>query len=304
MQYLIVKSSTWDMDGRCRIQGFMNGMSALDPEARFATLLNAFEVHEWEELVHQFIEPDHPRLAYEWADIFVDLGGSCQGNDPDRLRYLKECRKQEIPYVYGAATFRSPDSKLVQGVPAVARGAYSAMQYLASAQQEARIGADLAFLVEPRAWNKEQDPAKEFERSYTTHPTMNPTRMISQIRGGRDEADVQLVLRRDREGFIYEPKMHDNIKRICMNPEAMFGLIHTLREVHTARYSVAVPAVLYDIATYNYAQYKTPFRDLERLRHLDWEEVHELAMVTPKLVEEVLSGKTRDNSGDEEVGEG
>jgi hypothetical protein len=289
MQYLIVKASTWDMDGRCRIQGFMNGMRALDPEARFSTLLNNFEVHAWEDIVHQFIDPDHPRLAYEWADIFVDLGGFCGGSDPDRIRYLKECREQEIPYVYGAATFRSPEPELVKGVPAVARGAYSAMQYMASAQQEARIGADLAFLVEPKAWNKEQDPAKAFRRSYTTHPTMNPSRMISQIREGSDETEVQLVLRRDREGFIYEPKMHDNIKRICMKPEAMFGLIHTLQEVHTARYSVAVPAVLYDIATYNYAQYKAPFRDLERLRYLDWEEMHELAMVTPKLVEEVLS---------------
>lgn len=294
MQYLIVKASTWDMDGRCRIQGFMNGMRALDPEARFATLLNAFEVKDWPDLVHQFIDPDHPRLAYEWADIFVDLGGSCQDKDPDRLRYLKECREQEIPYVYGAATFRSPNSELVQGVPAVARGAYSAMQYLASAQQEARIGADLAFLVEPKAWNEAQDPEKEFRRSFTTHPQINPSKMVPGIREGNDETDVQLVLRRDREGFIYEPKLHGNIKRICMKPEAMFGLIYTLKEVHTARYSVAVPAVLYDIATYNYAQYKTPFRDLERLRHLDWEEIHELAMVTPKLVEEVLNANRSD----------
>lgn len=277
----------------------MNGMGALDPEAEYATLLHKFEVYEWDALVHQFIDPDHPRLAYEWADIFVDLGAYCQGQDPNRMRHIAEARKRKIPYVYGATTFRDPDPDLVKDIPAVARGNYSALQYAASARQECRTGADVAFLVEPKAWNKDYNPDKEYRRSYTTHPHINPAIMVPGIRDGDDSKSIQLVLRRDREGFIYEPKLHDNIARICMKPEAMFGLVHTLQEVHTARYSVAVPAVLYDIPLFHYSRYKAPFRDLERMRHLEWEEIYELAMVTPKLVEEVLY----DNRSKQEVGQ-
>jgi hypothetical protein len=271
----------------------MNGMSNLDPEAAFATLLPEFESHKWDALAYQFIEPDHPRLAYEWADILVDLGGFCEGSDPDRTRYLEESRKQEVPYVYGATSFRKPDPELVKGVQAVARGHHSAMHYLARSGGEAAIGGDLAFLVEGVRWNKEEDPEKMYSRSFTVDPIISARRMVPQI-NPLEEVDIQLVLRRDREGFLYEPQIHPDIRRICLRPEIMFGLVQSLKEVHTARYSVAVAAVLYDIPTWYYGRHRTIYNELESFRIKEWPEIEELAMQTPKLVEEVLNANRSD----------
>jgi hypothetical protein len=269
------------------IQGFMSGMNRLDKAAKYSALVPKAEHQEWVKLEHQFFHETQTIQAFEWADIVIDLGSILIGFDQRRFNYISSCRKLDKPYMYGATYFMAPDPRITKDIPAVATGPSSALFFEGATGKLPVIGACVSFLVEPKEWapNKE---GKDYVRSFTTHIAHPYDRMTLQGPGaGRN--DVQLILRRDKNNEILEPKLPE-IKRVCLKPRVLFGLVQTLEEIHTCRYHLAVPAVLYERPLFSYNRNKARFRELEEQRGKTWPEIKELAMKTCNLAWELVGG--------------
>ena len=158
MKYLLARTSTWDMAGRCMIQGFMSGMNQLDKAAKYSALVPKTEHQEWVKLEHQFLHETQTVQAFEWADIVVDLGSIVYGFDQRRFNYIAACRKLDKPYMYGATYFMAPDPRVVKDIPAVATGPSSALFF---------EGANL----EKRFIESPKEIKKSFPMSHNLHGT-------------------------------------------------------------------------------------------------------------------------------------
>lgn len=275
MKYLITRCTLFDMAGCAMIEGFMAGMKRLDPSPEFGALVfpeNApVGEHEkyWDEvLTGQFLHPrgdtGSPALltqcneAFDWCDIAVDLGGYCHGFDPYRAIYIRMCQERKKPYMYGAQSFHNPDPKIVEGIPAVARGHGSAAEFMRATNEGTRmsVGADLMFLVEPVPL----DPPVDYDFVFTTHEGKPWDVMGQYVASAKNP--VQVVLKPDKEGEVFEPLLYPQIPVFIGSPSQIIELVRNAKEVHTSRYHTAVAGHYWGIKVHTYVNYPTKYEDL------------------------------------------
>ena len=278
MRYLITRCTTYDMAGRAMIQGFINGMRKLDPNAQFGALVLGFNASDWSE-VTEFIDPKDVTMAFHWASIIVDLGGLAKEYDYRRRDYINLANAFHKKYVYGAVSFQNPHKSIVDGIPAVARGRRSAEHYRAATGQYPLVGADLSFLVEPTSWHGEP-----YDVAFTTHEGKPWQPMVEVARCFERAVQVSLKKTDRRAGLHKEYEQPLGMEELNVEPAVFFGLAQDLQEIHTARYHMACAGLMWDRPVFYYVNYLEKYDDLEDLRGRSLKEKRELANVTCNMV--------------------
>lgn len=278
MNYLITRCTTWDMAGICMIDGFRNGITTLDQNAKIGCLVAPQDIDLQSPYVHYLnTSPDSISRAFEWADVAVDLGGVVRGNDPFRIEYLETARKLRVHYVYGAISFLDPRSPVLNGVPAIARGEKSAQIYELATGHRPEIGADLFFLVEPKAWKADNEKLEVVERVFSTHAGKPFLSMMNYMFDGAPH--LQVVLKRDQGKKVYEPRL-PGIEWRWLKPSKLLGLGKITKEVYTSRYHVGAMSIYWNIPCKYFVEDMTKYNDLEGFRGLSIPELKKLAMKT------------------------
>ena len=276
MKYLITRCTVFDMAGVAMIQGAMIGLSELDPEAEFAALV-------WPEndannpVCRTYRDPFLREDAFRWADVVLDIGGLCKGEDPYRLDYIKLAKKRDLPYIYMSQSFWNPDEEIIKDIPIVARGENSAKEIERITGKKPPIAADLSFLIDPLPWN-----GKIYKRCYTTHQGKQFGGMFVTC---REEPSIQIILKTTRD-LIWEPFL--GLPIFHGSPAEIFGLIETLEEVHTARYHTGVGAIMFGKPLILYVDYKSKYDDLRSFAGMTRAELKKSAMISCEVVMEVL----------------
>ena len=279
MNYLVVNTSSRDVAGRIKMEGFLNGMRCFDPDAKLSAICEFQDKSLWQTLEHEFTWPSAAPEAFQWADIAIDLNGFLMDYDSMRAFYIAQAKSNHIHFVYGPTSFHRPDPKLVANIPAIARGRFSAMNYMGATGKQPLVAPDFGFLINPEPYDPE-DKRKLFNVSFTTAKKMKPiVNMLHELGGGNH---CQLVLEHPSDGFEHEPKLQ--IPGMRLQPKRFFGFIGTLDMVHTARYHPGVAAVYWDVPAIYYAKYMPKIKDLEDLRGLKIGELREAALKGCELV--------------------
>jgi len=276
------------MAGVAMINGAINGLTRLYPDAEFAAVMvREKDIAEHPKLVEQYSNDDSIQMIVRWADCLIDLGGLCKGYDPYRHEYIDECRKQDKPYVYMAVSFEYPDPRIVKDVPATARGPHSAEEYFKSAWQKPDIAPDLSFLTEPVP-----SPFGKDCVCYTTHKGKPWHKYLEECMDCADPSKmVQVLFKPDDQFTCWEPCL--GVTAVYGSPEELYGTIANAFHVKTCRYHAAVAAIMAGVP------YEIPegmpnedkYKDLEMWRHKDLEQIRKEAMVSCELVKEVLHGR-------------
>jgi hypothetical protein len=255
------------------MEGFLNGIRTFDQDAKISAVNEMQDKSLWPSLEHEFTWPNASAVAFQWADIAVDLGGTLHDYDRMRAFYIAQAKSHHVHYVYGPTSFHRPDPKMVVKIPAIARGKFSAMNYMGTTGGHPVIAPDFAFLVEPQEWNPE-DKRKLFNKSFTTARKMRAGVLMQHEMGQGN--DCQLVLEHPSDGYEHEPKL--GIPGMRLQPRKFMGFIGTLDMVHTARYHPGVAAVYWDVPAIYYGPYTPKFKDLEDLRGLKMKELRDAAL--------------------------
>lgn len=279
MNYLIVNTSSRDVAGRIKMEGFLNGICCFDPDAKLSAICELKDKSLWQTLEHEFTWPSAAPEAFQWADIAIDLNGFLMDYDSMRAFYIAQAKTNHIHFVYGPTSFHRPDPKIVANVPAIARGKFSAMNYMGATGKQPVVAPDFGFLVNPEPWDPE-DKYRMFKRAFTTSRKARNLHAMERHYG--QDYDCQLVLEHPSDGFEHEPKLE--LPGMRLQPSRFFGFIGTLDIVHTARYHPGVAAVYWDVPAIYYARYTPKIKELEDLRGLKIAELREEALKGCELV--------------------
>ena len=279
MRYLFVAGSLFDNGGLAVIRGAMNGIMSLDNEANFRSL-HSIEGDK-EGICMSYEEPNQNGEAFKWADVVLDVGGLC---DCQRNKYgFLELRKRfNKPYVWMSQSFNVVKKELLDGTFIVARGEKSA-EVVKSCGFTPEIAADLSFLVEPEEWE-----GKKYERVFVTHITKEINTMYKIC---RKTTDVQVIWKPFRER-IWEPDLP--IDKFIGTVEQNFGLIASVKEVHTARYHAACAAILSGkkpkLYTTKDNAYNRKYDDLMDFMGMSRAELRQSAMVSCQIAVDTANG--------------
>lgn len=287
-KFLITRCTTYDMAGMAMINGAINGLTSIYPDAKFGALVfgKDFRMQRANEepRIAQFIDPEDKVDAFKWADCVIDLGGLCKGFDPYRVDYIRICRELDIPYIYMAVSFEHPSSEMVKDIPATARGHNSAVEYKTVTGKDIKVVPDISFLIEPR------DVHTEF--NYTTLTTHKGKPWASFFKRCKDNDArlIQAVFKPDNSLSQWEPSL--GIRVFHGLPEELYGLIGCADKVYTCRYHAAVAAIMggrpyrIPIGMPNFGKYE----DLLMWKHVPLSEIRKQAMRSCDLVKGVLHG--------------
>lgn len=278
MKYLITRCTVYDMAGWAMIQGADIGLRQLDPGMQFKILVHP----EHDNPLSPWPTTASANMGIEWADVVLDIGGLCQGADPERLSYINKCREKGIPYIYMAQSFFKPDPAIVRGIPAVARGKRSAEHYFQATGKLIPLASDLSFLLKPKPWVGEK-----FVSGYTTDYTKPWQKM--KLTGNA----VQLIWKPDRGSNVYEPRVCVGVPEIYGLPDVLFGAIASLKRLSSSRYHPGVAAILGKIPVEFFVNEYTKYEDLLDLSGLESDKLRDLAMVSCHYVMGVLSGAVK-----------
>lgn len=283
MNFLITRSSTYDMAGLAMIEGAMTGLSTLYPWSSFGALVFARNRREWPHL-RQWTDPGERDEALLWADCCLDIGGLCKGSDGYREAYIKICRAMDIPYIYMAVSFEHPDPAIVKDVPATARGHNSCREYAAASGKNCAVVPDLSFMLEP------ERPDAAYQACYTTHNGKPWECWGDSCLAAEPGTEIQAVFKPPKDGTEYEPLL--GLEVFHGTPSELYGLIGQSRRVYTCRYHAAVAAIIggrpYEIPAGmpNIGKYQ----DLGFLTGLSPALLSDYAMQACYYVKEVLDG--------------
>jgi hypothetical protein len=259
MKYLFVSCSLHDTAGLAMIKGAMNGISSLDESAQFASLHRP--EHNRDGACGQFEEPHQNKEAFLWADVICDVGGLCssQKNKYDWLRLRESLNK---PYVWMNQSFLTVDRQLLEGTVVVCRGNRSADLIRKKIGTEPLIAPDLSFLVDPIPWE-----GKKYRRLFTTDMTKDFSAMFELC---DKKTDLQLIEKPGdyKPNSPYEPRLPlDSFTGVA---EENFGLVASVKEVHTARYQIACAAILAGIKPTLYIKKDDAAYNLKYLDLMDY----------------------------------
>ena len=279
MRYLFVSGTLFDNGGLAMIRGAMNGIKSLDNKADFRSLHR--KERDKEGICVTYEEPNQNVQAFEWADVILDIGGlcNCQGNRYEFMRLRKRCNK---PYVWMSQSFNVVRKELLDSTFIVARGKNSA-EVVKSCGFAPDIAADLSFLVEPEKWE-----GKKYERVFVTHIIKEISTMY-EICGRL--TDIQVIWKPFRER-IWEPELP--IKKFTGTVEQNFGLIASVKEVHTARYHAACATILSGkkpkLYTTKDKLYNRKYDDLMDFMGMNRAELRQSAMISCQIAVDAANG--------------
>lgn len=272
MRYLFVSGSLSDLGGLAMVRGAMNGIKALDKKAEFASL-HRKRAHK-EGICKNFIRESQNEEAFKWTNVTLDVGGLCN-NQRYKYVWMNLSKKYRKPLVYMSQSFNKADSKFLKGSKILARGKRSATE-VRKTGCKAIIAADLSFLVIPAEWK-----GKLYERAFVTHKPKKFKKM-NEICG--KNTDVQVFWKP-----IAEPKLP--IDSFYGTVEQNFGLISSVKEVHTARYQAGCAAILSGKKPIFYRKgdprYDRKYDDLLDLYGMSKEQLKESAMKSCEMAVEV-----------------
>ena len=275
------------MAGVAMINGAINGLTRLYPDAEFAAVMvQEKDIKYHPKLVEQYSNDDSIRMIVDWADCLIDLGGLCKGYDPYRHEYIDMCRKKDKPYVYMAVSFEHPDPRIVKDVPATARGIHSSSEYTKASGFPAAVVPDISFLIEPKPSFLGHGAV-----CYTTHKGKPWHKYLEECMDCANlRGMVQVVFKPDDPFTCWEPCL--GVAVIQGSPEYLYGVIAGAKEVKTCRYHAAVGAIMAGVL------YSVPddmpnlgkYKDLEYWIGKDIETIRKEAFYSCEFVKEVLHG--------------
>ena len=284
MKYLLIAGTLFDAAGWAMMKGAINGISKLDPEAKFASL-HTSQHHRDGFLDLTFEEPFKNGAAFQWADGIIDTGGLFDSQG----KHVGWCGLRHVmnkTYVFMSQSFKRVDPKLLEDAYVVARGQRSAENVRAVSPniRDLIIAPDLSFLIEPKPWE-----GKKYKRVFITH-------IIKQIQPMYDicdpETDVQLITKHPQGKQVWEPELP--IPKYSGTVEENFGLIASADEVHTARYQPGCAAILAGKEPIIYStgdpKYDLKYADLMDYYGKSKEELREEAMASCRLAVKVIKG--------------
>ena len=216
---------------------------SLDPSAIFGSLVlkRDYVPHK---TCHPFIYETDINKATEWADIILSVAGLTPFICNLRATFLKMARSKGIPFVWMSQSMEDSGKVLkltkkdLFGTVCVARGNNTA-NYIKKITGEfpSAVVADLSFLVEPKKW-----VGKQYVRGYTTYCPPRATSFVADMHKSCNEvSSVQIIWKKKAE-IVFEPEL--SIDSFAGTVEENFGLIASLKEVHTARYQAGCAAIL------------------------------------------------------------
>lgn len=256
MNFLIVRCTVYDRAGDAMIQGAINGLQYLDSSSNIRALVVPKNDRK-NPICPTYLDPDELTLGFEWADAILDCGGLCNGVDKQRLKYLRFAKVSKIPYIYMSQSFIDPDPIILIADLTIARGKRS-QEVLKKRGCQAYVAPDLGFLVKPKI------PSTAcYVDGFTTYPNRDLQKMKKFLDAN---TSVQIVWKSPRNGKVFEPGLR--IPSYTASVEYIFGMISTLRDIHTARYHAAVAGILTGVGVKIYPLQKnhSKYSDL-----LDWQ---------------------------------
>lgn len=270
MKYLIVSCTLFDGGGLAMIRGAVNGISELDEQAEFRSL--HAPVHHKEGIMESFIEHHQNDEAFEWADVILDVGGLCNGQD-NKWTWMRLRNEYQKPYVWMSQSFKKVEPRWLEGTEIIARGVRSA-QVIREMGYQAHVAADLSFLVKPVPWQ-----GKKYHRVFITHIA---GKIIDGMYQQCDkETDVQIITKPYREK-VWEPELP--IKKLQLQVEEYFGLIASTDEIHSARYQCVCAAILagkpFTVYDTEDLEYNEKYLDLMDFTPMNREALRESAMIS------------------------
>jgi len=272
MKYLTVSGSLLDAGGLAMIKGAMNGIESLDKKAKFRSLQR--KVHFKKGICKTYAEPCRNKRAFKWADIILDIGGLCAGQN-NKYDWLKLRKKYDKPYVWMSQSFKVIDKKLLEGTTIVCRGKRSA-QLVKDAGFKCEVAPDLSFLIEPQKWE-----GKKYKRAFSTHFPKDIAPMYDIC---DKDTDIQVIEKPGcrKEGELWEPRLP--LDDFVGSVEETTGLIETVDEVHTARYQIACAAILAGIKPVLYTtgdeEYNQKYLDLMDFYGMTKKQLKEDALIS------------------------
>jgi len=244
MNYLFVCVALYDNSGFAMMKGAMNGISALDPIAKFGALALKKNFKDRGYYKAFRYETDFNK-AMDWADIVLNVGGLTTSMDDKRRKFISASRTKGIPHVWMSHSMephpvanKSLTKKDLSGTICVARGNNTA-KYIKdlTGKPPAAVAADLSFLIEPKKWE-----GKQYVRGYSSY---HPKRAKGAVKGMyttcKEVSSIQIIWKKPKEK-IFEPVLP--IDLFAGTVEENFGLIESLSEMHTARYQGGTAAIL------------------------------------------------------------
>jgi len=292
MNYLFVGGSIKDKAGLAMIQGAVNGIIRLDPEARFNAFLPA-EHNAENHLFKTFIDPADCTEALEFANVLLDVGGIFR-NQPYRCQYVKVAKTIGIPYVFMSQSFmESVDGEILNKATVIARGRRAAenAEKAMGAGAWVEVAADLSFLVQAEKWE-----GTKYFRAYTTHFNKPVSSMLESC---ISQTCVQTIW---KEGYLpdgiekyggkpWEQKLP--VRHVTGSVEKLFGLIASVREVHTARYQAACAAIKAGIKPQLFISYRPKYDDLMDFYGLTPRLLEKSAMISCRAAVEAARKRKR-----------
>jgi hypothetical protein len=281
-KFLITRCTTYDMAGQAMINGAINGLTQIYPDAEFNALVFSKD-SSLGSPTDQFLHPQHIEIAFEWADCVIDLGGLCKGFDPYRVEYILRCKELDIPYIYMAVSFEHPSKEMVQDIPASARGIHSAAEYTRVTGKVPMVVPDISFMIKPTVSS---------ERNYVTFTTHKGKPWASFFKHckNNDARLIQVVFKPDNSLAQWEPDL--GIRVFHGPPEELYGFIGSADKVYTCRYHAAVAAIMGGV------EFELPvgmpnlgkYNDLGYWIGMKLKDIRDQAMYACELVQEVLHG--------------
>jgi len=194
-------------------------------------------------------------------------------------------KKYRKPLVFMSQSFNKVDSKYLKGAKILARGKRSAEEVRKTGCKSV-IAADLSFLINPVEWT-----GKPYERVFVTHSPKKYNKMY-EICG--KHTDVQVFWKPSAEPKLPISSFHGTV-------EQNFGLISSVKEVHTARYQAGCAAILSGKKPIFYRKgdqgYDRKYDDLLDLYGMSKEQLKESAMKSCEIAVEVaISNEYRKHS--------
>ena len=277
MNCLFLGGSIKDKGGLAMVQGAVNGILRLEPEAAFQGLFPA-EHNAENHLFKTFIDPGDREAAFTWANVFLDVGGLFR-NQPYRCEYVRQAKARGISYVWMSQSFMpGVDAGVLEGTTVIARGRNSAANVEEATGTWPAEAADLSFLVQAERWRGES-----FQRAYTTHFNKPVSHMFETY---REVHSVQVIWKKGLipegiekyGGQSWEQKLP--IRHVAGSVERNFGLIASVREVHAARYRAAWAARKAGIRPTLCSTYRPKYDDLMDFYGKSPERLEESAMIS------------------------